>query len=126
MKNEIKLLDELINAIKEMDRPTIPKFEFYLILTLEIVRYEMISTGKISDISAEAIKQFYAFQSFELYRDSPDIYSKCSDVFDRLTNYNDKLKNYESNVVGVKDNSWIKYFEKSITNLILVNKPNNR
>jgi len=128
VNNDIKLIDNFITLIKErVGAGSNEKFECYLILTLEIVRFEMVFTGEISDISGEAISQLFVFQTMEFYyRDYPYIYEKCSELFNSLISYNKKLLSHELSVVGVKDKEWIRYFKNSITNLILVKEPNNK
>jgi len=124
---DIKLIDEVICSIKEkVNSVGYNKFEFYFIISLEIVRYEIATVSKISDKVAEAITQLFAFQSFELYyRDYPDIYSKCSDLAYVLNSYNERLKEHGLGAIGVKDKNWIDFFQNSISALITSNKPNN-
>jgi hypothetical protein len=128
IKQDLQLLDEVICEIKERSiEGGFKKIEFYFILCLEISRYEILTTGKITDITAESIIQLFSFQTFEIYNGIyPDLFKKCSELYERLMEYNENLKNNELSTTGVKDKSWIKYLKKSITNLILSNKPNNR
>lgn len=128
MNDDLKLLDETVALIKEKiyNFQSYDKFEFYLIMCLEIVRYELQTSQVISDRTAEAITQLFAFQAFEMYyRDHHDLYLKCLSLFTALTNYNYKFKNDELSSLGVKDKSWIDFFSSSISDLILLNKPNN-
>jgi hypothetical protein len=129
IKPALQLLDEFINDIKQLTiNKGYNKFEFYLILSLEIVRYEIFTTEHISDLTAGAVSQLFAFQTHEFYyREYPEIYEKSSKLFFVLLAYNEKLRNHDlSGTVGVKDKNWIRYFEKSISNLIDSNKPNNK
>lgn len=128
IKQDIVLIDELIAMIKGRidsgETKAYDKFEFYLILTLEITRYELYSSGKITNLTAKALTQLFAFQCFEIYyRNYPEVYSKCSELSQRLVNYNQKCRDDELGTVGVKN--WIKYFEKSVSQLILSNKHDN-
>lgn len=128
VNRDIELIDDVITLVKERDSAgSNEKFECYLILTLEVVRFEMVFTGEISDISGEAISQLFVFQTMEFYyRDYPHIYKKCSELFNSLISYNKKLLSHELGVVGVKDKEWIRYFKNSITNLILTKESNNK
>ena len=126
---DLKLLDEVINDIKRLTiEKGYNKFEFYLVMSLEIVRYEIFTTDHISDFTADAISQLFAFQTHEFYyRDYPKVYERCSNLFFVLNAYNEKLRSHDlPGAVGVKDKNWVKYFEKSISNLIDSNKPNNK
>jgi hypothetical protein len=129
MRNDIQILDEVVNDIKrKINLEGYNKFEFCLILTLEIARYEMFTQKKLTDITADAISQLFAFQVHEFYyRTHPEIYDKCLSVFAVFNNYSDKLKNHDlPGIVGVKDENWIQYFNESLTALIELNRPNNR
>lgn len=128
MNKDIRLIDSVITLIKEKARAdNSNKFEYYLILTLEIIRFEIVFTGEISDITGKAISQLFVFQTHEFYhRDYPELYDKCSELFGVLINYNKKLLSHELYPVGIKDKSWIRYFKDSITKLILSSKPNNK
>jgi len=128
INQDLQLLDEVICEIKKRSSEGVfKKIEFYFILCLEIGRYEILTTGKMTDITAESVIQLFSFQIFEIYHGIyPEIFEKCSRLYNILINYNENLRNNKLSTTGVKDKSWIKYFEKSITNLILSNKPNNK
>jgi hypothetical protein len=125
---DLQLLDEVIREIKELTIARgYKKFEFYLILSLEIVRYEIFTTEHITDFTADAISQLFAFQTHEFYyREYPSLYEKCSRLFFVLSSYNDRLKSHDlPGEIGTKDENWIKYFDKSIKKLIDSNRPSN-
>lgn len=128
IKDHIQLLDEVISDIKVITKERgYKKFEFYLIMSLEILRYELFTTNSITDYTAVAISQLFVFQTHEFYyREYPIIYEKCSSLFFVLNSYNDRLREHDlPGEVGLKDENWMKYFEKSISSLIDSNKPNN-
>jgi hypothetical protein len=125
IKQTIQLLDETIFAIKgrntagSFSSTTIDKVEFEFILCLDIVRYELHTSGKLSDETAIAVSQLFAFRAFEYYHsDFPDLYSKCSVLFNDLLNFNPALKNYDLKGMGVDNAAWIKFFKRSIQRLI--------
>jgi hypothetical protein len=129
IKQDLQLLDELIYDIKRLTlEKGYNKFEFYLVMSLEIVRYEIFTTEQITDSTADAVSQLFAFQTHEFYyREYPIVYEKCSKLFFALNAYNEKLRTHDlPGTVGVKDKNWQNYFEKSISNLINSNKPNNK
>jgi hypothetical protein len=126
----LRLLDDTVDLIKSKDegksnfsKQSLHKFEFILFLSLDIVRYELKTRQKLTDLTSDAISQLFAFQCFEYYyRDFPEIYDKCSELFYVLRNYNEKLRNYDlKGNVGIKDSNWIKFFEKQISNLFYGN-----
>lgn len=127
-KEHLALLDHTIAMIKnEPDRSEFNKVQFYLIISLEIVRFELLTENKITDRSAEALAQLFAFQTFEMYyRDAPALYNKCASLFQVLVKYNQKLDSHESSALGVQDNAWREYFCKGIGHLISNNAPNNK
>jgi hypothetical protein len=43
------------------------KIYFHFIITLEIVRYKLLTTGKITDSTADAISRFFAFDAHHFY-----------------------------------------------------------
>jgi hypothetical protein len=129
IKDDLQLLDEVVYEIKALTRENgYKKFEFYIVMSLEIVKYEIFTTERITDFTADAISQLFAFQTHEFYyRDYPALYEKCSRLFFTLNAYNDRLRNHElPGAVGLKDKNWAKYFEKSISSLIASNEPNNK
>lgn len=129
IKEDLQLLDDVINEIKALTTEKgYKKFEFYLVMSLEIVRYEIFTSQHMTDLTADAIVQLFAFQTHEFYyREYPRLYEKCSSLFSVLNNYNIRLKEFRlPGHVGVKDNDWSKYFQKSISNLIDSNEPNNK
>lgn len=133
INQDLIMLDETIALVRSKDEDlnyfskiSLHKFEFHLFLCLDIIRFELQSAGKISDLTAEAISQLFVFQTFEFYyREYPEVYSQCSMLFNTLIKYNEKLEKHELGALGVKDNQWIEYFNERIANLILLNKPNN-
>lgn len=130
----LMLIDELVALVREksnekssFDIAHILKFEFKLLITLDIVRFELQTNGMISNNSAMAVSRLFAFNAFEYYyRDFPDLYRNCSRLFARLNDFNEKLKlDSLDKVIGNKDSDWIKFFNENITALIVGNRPNN-
>jgi hypothetical protein len=124
---DLNLLDDIIALIKQKaNTQSLKKFEFFFILTLEIVRYELLTFNKISTESAAAITQLFGFQAHELfYPDFPELRTKCSSLNSWFDSYSKQLKESTSSALGVKDKYWKKYFKKSISTLIDRNPPNN-
>ena len=122
-----KTIDEVISQIKQKGYSNeLNKSDFFFIITLEIVMYEILTTGKISDRSAEALTQLFVFQRQEYYYGQyPELYNQCGNLFSILIKYNQRLQNNELSSLGVKDKHWKNYFEKSIETLIVDNPPNN-
>lgn len=96
------------------------KFEFTFFLTMDIVRYELIKTNRISDLTGNAISQLFAFQCFEFYyRDYPDLFTKTADLFSLLCEYNTKLKNNDlEGKISAKPADWVFYFKETLSKLI--------
>lgn len=116
-------IDNVVNELKSKDNTQsfdvaqLIEFELIFFLTLDIVRYEMLTNGKLSDLTSEAISQLFTFQCFEFYyRDFPEIFSKTGSLFSSLSPYNEKLMNYDlKGIVGTKATNWKSYFEKSLS-----------
>lgn len=128
IKSTIQLLDEVVTLIlKKTANEDYSKFEFYLVISLNITRHELISFSKISDLTAEALSQLFAFRAHELYyRTHSDIYSRCLDLFHELSKYNDKLNDHSlKGLIGVKDKEWANFFNQSLKKIIEQTKPNN-
>lgn len=127
MINEvISDLDKLINVIKAKDNSKsfspfhLLKFEFTFFLTMDIVRYELLTSECLSNITSDAISQLFVFQCFEFYyRDFPEVHKKCSELYNTLSNYNEQLKNHDlPGDIGVENKNWIEYFNRRVSNLI--------
>lgn len=121
----IKKIDETISAVKlkeneaDFGQTTIDQFEFYFILVLEIIRYEIISADSISDKTASAATILFTFQVFEYYfRDYPNLYEKCSDLACQLQEYNINWKNHDLPGIRLTKPAWIKFFRENITKMI--------
>jgi hypothetical protein len=120
----IKELDETIASIKlkdntaEFGQNTVDQFEFYLVFVLEIVRFEIIDFGLISDETAKAASVLFTFQVFEYYhRDYPALYEKCSNLAHELRSYNRKWENHDLSGPGLTKSTWLSFFQTSITKL---------
>ncbi len=121
IEKKFQLLDEVIKDIKiKIGGGPYNRFEFYIILTLELLRYELFQIGKMSDRTADAVSQLFAFRTHELYyRDHPDLYNKCLALFNLLRDYNVKLKNHDlPGKIGIRDEEWKDFFVKSISGLL--------
>lgn len=123
----IKLIDDTLFIIRSKDDSAsyfgdviLHKFEFRFFLCLDIIRYELQTSGKISDLTADAMNQLFVFGTFEYYyRDFPLIHDKCSQLFSALVPYNEKLENNDlQGRIGVQDKSWANYFSKVVSRLV--------
>ncbi|HRF25287.1 MAG TPA: hypothetical protein PLR98_14025 [Chitinophagaceae bacterium] len=96
------------------------KFELIYFLTMEITRYELMTSNELSDLTSDAISQLFTFQCFEFYyRDYPEVYAKTSSLFSLLCEYNMKLKNNDLNGnISSKDSDWQFYFNQSLAKLL--------
>ncbi|WP_315814185.1 hypothetical protein [Paraflavitalea speifideaquila] len=96
----------------------------FVFLCMDIVRFEIQTTERISDLTADAISQLFTFGAFEYYyRDFRNIHEKCSDLFHVLSNYNEQLKNHDlPGLISIQDSNWVDFFSKSIAHLISSNK----
>jgi len=124
----IQLLDQVVNDLKIKTRNEgCKRFEFYLLLSLEIARYELFTFQSLTDTTADAISQWAAFHGDRLYySDYPDLYKKCSNFFHVLLDQHSKIKNsYLPGMFIEKDKDWMDYFDKSISHLIENKTPNN-
>ncbi len=125
MNEDIKLIDEMILLIKKrIGSSEYYKFEFQLILCLEIARYEIFTINKITDHTAGAISLLFTFRVFEsYYRDYPEFYQRRLDltIFNK---YNEKFAENMENGPGFNDADWIKYFCSELKMLTLTNGPN--
>lgn len=93
--------------------------DFLLILTLDIIIFEISQSNKISDYSASAITQLSAFQSVEYYKSKyPELDTDLMELASELRAYNQKLKNYEQDALGVSNKGWVKYFNESILKIL--------
>ncbi|HVU98688.1 MAG TPA: hypothetical protein VHE34_25875 [Puia sp.] len=122
----IKELDETVAFIKLKDNTadfgqhTIDQFEFYLVLVLEIVRFEIIESGAISDRTADAAKPLFTFQVFEYYaRDYPALYEKCSNLGYELRSFNDNWKNHDLKGTRPTKSAWNRFFQDNIRKMTL-------
>ena len=124
---EILNLDKTIVAIKEKGNLNgFNQIDFYFILTLEIARFEILSSNKMTEKTSEAITQLFTFQIHEYYyREFPELYNVCSTLFSSLIEYNKELKENNISALGVKDERWKEYFSNAIGGLVKFNKPNN-
>ena len=129
MTNDLKLLDETVYFIKQKNEThsyfslkSLHKFEFCLFLSLDIVRFELQTQKHLSDSTADAISQLFAFGTFEYYyRDFPEIHKKCSELFVVLEKYNQDLKNHDlPGYLSTENDPWIDYFTKTISKLITI------
>lgn len=123
----IKLIDDTLFIIRSKDDSAsyfgdviLHKFEFRFFLCLDIIRYELQTSGKISDLTADTMNQLFVFGTFEYYyRDFPLIHDKCSQLFSALVPYNEKLENNDlQGRIGVQDKSWANYFSKVVSRLV--------
>ncbi len=119
-------IDTLIKMIKSKDNSKsfsydyLMKFEFTFFLTMEIVRYELLTSKKLSNISSDAISQMFAFQCYEFYyQDYPELHMKCSELFRALSLFNQLLLNHDlPGNIGIDDKSWLDYFNNRISTLL--------
>jgi hypothetical protein len=127
MNADLKLMDEVIAMIKAKDdskstvtRLFLQQIEFRLFLCLHIVRFELQTTGVISDLNAIALSQLFAFNVFECYfRDFPSVYDKCAKLSAALMNYNRRWNNHNlDGAIGNDEENWIIYFNTVIPDLI--------
>lgn len=125
---DYKLMDEVIDLIRSKDDTksyfkleSLYKFEFKFLLCLDIVRYQLQLTGKITDRTADAIAFLFAFGTFEYYyRDFPGIHEKCSILFGELEKYNERLiSNSLPGDIGVNDESWASFFQDTIGKMVM-------
>jgi hypothetical protein len=127
MEMIISQIDETVAEIKAKDDSksfnviNLRKFEFILFLTLDVVRYEIILEGKLSDLTSGAISRLFAFHCFEFYyRDFPEVYIKTAGLFSNLCQLNLKLANHDlDTTVNGEPASWLNYFTKILNTLIL-------
>ena len=125
IQDHLKILDDTIIALRSkddklscLDLKSMYMFEFELIVTLEIVRYELLTTGKITNDTADAITFRFAFGVFEYYHsDFPDVYKKFDDFRAILYNYNDAVESYSLPGKVGYGRSWQKYLRRKITAL---------
>lgn len=70
---EIGWIDSLIDSIKERgSKSGFLRIDICLIFILEIIRFEIITSGKMTDLTAGAFSQLFTFQVHEFfYRDYP-------------------------------------------------------
>jgi hypothetical protein len=123
---DIDSIDQLINSIKARAKEKgALNIDIRFILLLDIIRFELMTTGKMSDATAGAVNSLFVFQAHEFfYRDFPELNSECSSVHSKIKKYNEKYQNHENlSMPGVDDEKWIKYFHRSIGTLIRGNKP---
>ena len=77
IENIVKLLDETVFEIKRKDyslsfSKAIYSFELDFFLCLEMSRYELFTSGKISDDLSSALDNIFSIPVFEFYyRDYP-------------------------------------------------------
>lgn len=116
MNNDIQLIDDLEALLKKKVFDVgYTRFDVPFLLLLAIIRYEILTEAKLSDKTAAAVVQMFAFQSFEFYyRDFPVIYEKSSDLSFSLNKYNEKLANHESGAIGTDIERWVGYFASTI------------
>lgn len=123
----LMLIDDTIQLAKSKDdsnsyhgRQSLFRFELKFFLCLDIIRFELQSTKRMSDLTADAINQLLTFQCFEFYyRDFPAVHKKCLELSQRLSDYNEKLKNFDlKGEIGVSDERWTEYFNKAIKALL--------
>lgn len=123
---DIDSIDHLINSFKDRAKGKgALNIDIRFIFLLEVLRFELITTGKMSDATAGAVNSLFVFQAREFfYRDFPELYNECTSVHDLLIKYNKKYQNYENiPMPGSDDEEWTKYFHHAIGTLVKNNKP---
>jgi len=125
INHTIKILDEVISLIKGKDNSesfnpkAMGKFEFEFFLCLEIVRYELYFSEKVSDEVAIYLNYVFVFPVFEYYyRDYNDIYDKCMALFNELMDYNPKLKKDELDGMSADNKNRIDFFKNTIQRML--------
>lgn len=126
LSEDLGLIDQLINSFKVRAKEKgVLNIDIRFILLLEVIRLELMTTGRMSDATAGAINSLFVFQAHEFfYRDFPELYSECSLVHSMLKKYNEKYQNHENlPMPGGDDEKWTKYFHSAIGTLLKNNKP---
>lgn len=127
ISSDLQLIDEVIVLIKGKDNTqstfdldVLHQFEFNFFLCLEITRFELQTTGQMSDLTGNAMVRLIIFNAFEFYySDFPNVYEKTGVLFSVLRNYNVKLKNHDLKMrVEKTSDFWKRYFKKVIPDLI--------
>lgn len=125
LSQDIDAIDYLINSFKARakDKGAL-NIDIRFVLLLDVIRFELLQSGKMSDLTAGAVNSLFVFQAHEFFfRDFPEIYAECSALNLMLMKYNEKYLNLEKlPMPGVDEKKWVKYFHNALETLIKSNK----
>jgi hypothetical protein len=128
MEDVFLLIDEVVVSIRAKDNARsyfsqgeLNKFEFMFELCLNIIRYELKLTSRLSDSTADAMAVMFGFMALEYYnKDFPEIDKKCETLFNKLIVYNEKLSKHDlRRRIGLKDIEWVRFYKRIISKLLL-------
>ncbi|PWV55764.1 hypothetical protein [Chitinophaga sp. S165] len=131
MEDVLKLINEVVVSIRSKDnacsyfsQEELNKFEFMFELCLNIIRYELQLSNRLSDSTADAMAVMFGFMALEYYKkDYPEVDKKCEALFNKLIIYNEKLSKHDlRRKIGLKDIEWARFYKRTISKLLLNNR----
>jgi hypothetical protein len=121
MKEELSsIVDNLISKVKEKtDKIGMTSADMFIILTLEILRGEVIS-DKLTEWTIIACREIRSTTShFYYYRDYPELYDDLQSTFNEIYKIDSRFFSADlSNDVGFEVKGWTNYLAVSTKNLL--------
>lgn len=121
MKDErVVQLDALISKVKEkIDNVGMTAADMFIVLTLEILRGELVSQSVISVGTVSACLEIYATTShFYYYRDYPELYRAIHEYFTMLSRNDRRFISSETPTIGFDVKDWQKYVSNASIELL--------
>jgi hypothetical protein len=118
--NDLKEIDELIKSIKQKtDRIGMSAADIFIILTLEILRGEILSEQGITELTISACNEITSTTAhYYYYRDYPALYKYLQQVFDGIAKLDTRFTSADIICVGFEKKDWNDYLVKAIQNLL--------